>query len=106
MTGQRTYIFRQADPDGGPAIAQNGNTEIRVEPYGTRRLAAQNILNLRASKVFALGGARRIDVDFDVFNVLNVATPTQANFQSGPSFAYVTNVIPARIARLGVRFRF
>ena len=106
VTGQRTYIFRQADPDGGPAIAQNGNTEIRVEPYGTRRLAAQNILNLRASKVFALGGARRIDVDFDVFNVLNVATPTQANFQSGPSFAYVTNVIPARIARLGVRFRF
>ena len=106
VTGQRTYIFRQADPDGGPAIAQNGNTTLRVEPFGARRLAAQNILNLRASKDFALGGARRIDVDFDVFNVLNVATPTQANFQSGPSFAYVTNVIPARIARLGVRFRF
>jgi hypothetical protein len=42
----------------------------------------------------------------DVFNVLNAATPTAANFQSGPSFGYVTNVIPARIARLGVRFRF
>ncbi|PYQ80997.1 MAG: hypothetical protein DMG01_05295, partial [Acidobacteria bacterium] len=70
VTGQRTYIFRQADPDGGPAIAQNGNTTLRVEPFGARRLAAQNILNLRASKDFALGGARRIDVDFDVFNVL------------------------------------
>ena len=106
VTGQRTYIFRQVDPDGGPAIAQNGNTTIRVEPYGTRRLAAQNILNLRAGKDFTLGGARRIGVDFDVFNVLNAATPTAANFQSGPSFGYVTNVIPARIARLGVRFRF
>jgi hypothetical protein len=105
VTGQRTYIFRQADPDGGPAIVQNGNTTIRVEPYG-RRLSAQNILNLRASKDFSLGGARRIDVDVDVFNVLNAATPTAANFQSGPSFGYVTNVIPARIARLGVRFRF
>jgi len=106
VTGQRTYIFRQVDPDGGPPIAQNGNTTLRLEPYGNRRLAAQNILNLRASKDFALGGARRLDVDFDIFNVLNAATPTSANFQSGPSFGYVTNVLPARIARLGVRFRF
>jgi hypothetical protein len=106
VTGQRTYIFRQVDPDGGQAIAQNGNTTIRVEPYGSRRLSAQNILNLRASKDFSLGAARRIDIDVDVFNVLNAAPPTAANFQSGPSFGYVTNVIPARIARLGVRFRF
>ncbi len=106
VTGQRTYIFRQADPDGGPAIAQNGNTTIRVEPYGSRRLSPQNILNLRASKDLSLGGARRVDIDVDVFNVLNAATPTLANFQSGPTFGYVTNVIPARIARLGVRFRF
>ena len=105
MTGQRTYIFRQVDPDGGPAIAQNGNTTIRLEPYG-RRLSPQNILNLRASKDLSLGHGRRLDVDVDIFNVLNAATPTSANFQSGPSFGYVTNVIPARIARLGVRFRF
>jgi hypothetical protein len=106
LLGQRTYIFRQADPDGGPAIAQNGNTTIRVEPYGTRQLSAQNILNLRGSKSFSFGGDRRFDIDFDVFNVLNAATPTAANFQSGPSFGYVTGVIPARIARLGVRFHF
>jgi hypothetical protein len=105
VTGQRTYIFRQVDPDGGPAIAQNGNTTIRVEPFG-RRLSPQNILNLRASKDLSLGGGRRLDVDVDIFNVLNAATPTLANFQSGPTFGYVTNVIPARIARLGVRFRF
>ncbi|HJZ78250.1 MAG TPA: carboxypeptidase regulatory-like domain-containing protein [Vicinamibacterales bacterium] len=106
LLGQRTYIFRQADPDGGPPIAQNGNTTIRLEPYGSRQLSAQNILNLRGSKSFSLGGDRRFDIDFDVFNVLNAATPTAANFQSGPSFGYVTGVIPARIARLGARFRF
>jgi carboxypeptidase family protein len=106
VTGQRTYIFRQVDPDGGPSIAQNGNTTLRVEPYGARRLSAQNILNLRGSKDFRLPGGRRIDIDVDVFNVLNAATPTQANFQSGPSFGYVTGVIPARIARLGARFLF
>jgi len=106
LMGQRTYIFRQVDPDGGPAIAQNGNTTIRVEPYGSRTLSAQNILNLRATKGFSIGGDRRFDFDFDVFNVLNAATPTNANFQSGPSFGYITGVIPARIARVGVRFRF
>ena len=106
LMGQRTYIFRQADPDGGPAIAQNGNTTIRLEPYGSRTLSAQNILNLRATKGFSIGGDRRFDFDFDVFNVLNAATPTNANFQSGPSFGYITGVIPARIARVGARFRF
>jgi hypothetical protein len=105
-TGQRTYIFRQVDPDGGRAIAQNGNTTIRLEPYGSQRLSPQNILNLRASKDLTLGRGRRLDIDVDIFNVLNAATPTNANFQSGPSFGYVTGVIPARIARLGVRFRF
>jgi hypothetical protein len=104
--GQRTNIFRQVDPDGGPAIAQNGNTTIRLEPYGSQKLSAQNILNLRAGKDFSLGGGRRFEIDVDVFNVLNAATPTNANFQSGPSFGFVTGVIPARIARLGARFRF
>jgi hypothetical protein len=106
LYGQRTYIFRQADPDGGPALAQNGNTTIRVEPYGSQQLAAQNILNLRGSKDFSIGGGRRFEIDVDVFNVLNAATPTGANFQSGPSFGFVTGVIPARIARLSARFRF
>ena len=106
VLGQRTNIFRQVDPDGGPSIAQNGNTTIRLEPYGNQALAAQNILNLRASKGLSIGGGRRFEIDLDVFNVLNAATPTGANFQSGPTFGFVTGVIPARIARLGVRFRF
>jgi hypothetical protein len=106
VTGQRTYIFRQVDPDGGPAIAQNGNTTLRVEPYGSQRLSAQNILNLRGSKELKLGSGRRLNIDVDVFNVLNAATPTAANFVTGPTFGYVTSVIPARIARLGVRFLF
>src|SRR5580765_3812512 len=106
VTGQRTYIFRQADPDGGLAITQNGNTTLRVEPYGTQRLSAQNILNLKASKDLKLGTGRRLNIDVDVFNVLNAATPTAASFVTGPSFGFVSSVIPARIARLGLRFLF
>jgi hypothetical protein len=68
-------------------------------------LSAFNILNLRATKDFQLGG-RRFGVDFDVFNALNAATATAATFASGPTFGYVTGVVPARIARLGARFTF
>ena len=31
VKGQRTYIFRTVDPDGGTPIAQ-GNTTLRLEP--------------------------------------------------------------------------
>jgi carboxypeptidase family protein len=106
VKGQRTNIFRTADPDGGPSIAQNGNTTIRLEPYGSRSLAAFNILNLRANKDFRLGGGRRLAIDFDVFNLSNAATPTGANFASGPTFGYATGVVPPRITRLGARFTF
>ncbi len=106
IQGQRTYQFRQADPDGGTPLAQSNNITLRLEPYGTRQLSALNILNLRASKTFSIGGARRVGIDFDVFNALNVATPTAANWASGPTFGYVTDVVPGRIARAGARFLF
>jgi hypothetical protein len=106
LKGARTNVFRQVDPDGGKPIAQLSNVTLRLEPAGSRRLAALNILNLRASKSLTVGGGRRISVDVDVFNALNAATATAATFASGPSFGYVTNVVPGRIARIGARFTF
>ena len=104
--GQRTYIFRTADPDGGPSISNFGNTTIRLEPYGSVSLSAFNILNFRANKDFRMTGGRRISVDFDIFNLLNSATPTGAEFASGPTFGYATGVTPPLITRIGARFTF
>jgi hypothetical protein len=106
VKGQRTNVFRTADPDGGPSIANAGNTTIRLEPYGSQTLSAFNILNFRANKDFRMSGGRRLSLDFDVFNLLNLATPVAAEFASGPTFGYVTDVTPPRITRLGVRFAF
>ncbi len=106
VKGQRTAIFRTADPDGGPAIANNGNTTIRLEPYGSRSLSAFNILNFRANKDFRFSGGRRVAIDFDVFNLLNSATPTGADFVSGTTFGYATGVTPPLITRIGARFTF
>jgi len=106
IKGQRTYQFREVDPDGGTRISQSKNITLRLERAGARQLDAMNILNLRASKTFSVGGARRIGLDFDLFNALNAATPLSASFASGPTFGYVTDVVAARIARVGARFLF
>jgi hypothetical protein len=106
VKGQRTNIFRTADPDGGRAITQNGNTTIRLEPYGAQSLSAYNILNLRANKDFRLSQGRRISLDFDVFNLLNSATPTSADFASGSTFGYAQGVTPPLITRIGARLTF
>jgi hypothetical protein len=106
IKGQRSNVFRTADPDGGPPIASNGNTTIRLEPYGSQRLSAFNILNFRANKDFRMSGGRRLSIDFDVFNLLNLATPVAAEFASGPTFGYVTDITPPRITRIGARFTF
>ena len=34
--GQRTNVFRAADPDGGPALRQLTTVTLRVEPFGDR----------------------------------------------------------------------
>jgi hypothetical protein len=106
VKGQRTYTFRTADPDGGPRIANAGNTTIRLEPYGTQTLSAFNILNFRVNKNFLLNGGRRLMIDFDIFNALNSATPTGADFASGPTFGYVDGITPPLITRIGARFTF
>jgi hypothetical protein len=109
VLGQRTYIFRSSDPDGGRSIAQLNTVTLRLEPYGSQSLAAINILNVRAGKEFSLGAGTRLGVDVDVFNTLNSNAPTASTtstFASGPTFGYTTAVLPARIARVGAHFRF
>lgn len=104
--GQRTYRFRASDPDGGPSIDQLDSVTLRLEPYGSQSLPAVNILNLRASKEFVFAHGATVGVDMDVFNVVNTNAVTGAQFSSGPTFGYAQDVIPARIARIGVRFEF
>jgi len=105
LKGQRTYIFRAADPDGGPSLTSLGQVTLRLEPYGSESAAAENILNLRIGRRFSLG-TTRLAVDFEVFNLLNSNAPTSITLASGPSFNYVTGVLPPRVGRFGVKFDF
>jgi hypothetical protein len=112
IPAQRSYVFRTADPDGGPPIPSSGTITSRMEPFGTQRGAARNIVNLRASKDFVVGARKRLTFDFDAFNAFNsnVAwggfTSPGINYASGPTFGYVTDIVPPRNLRIGVSFEF
>ena len=104
----RTNLFRTVDPDGGPPIPSSGTLNLRVEPFGTRVGDPRHIMNLRGSKDFRLGGQRRMRFDVDAFNAFNsnVAwggfTSPGINYASGPTFGYVTDIVPPRNIRFGV----
>jgi hypothetical protein len=106
VKGQRTYVFRAVDPDGGPPLRQLSTVTLRLEPFGSQRAPAMTNINLRVSKDFRLGHGQSIGFDVDVFNLLNAATPSAVTWVSGPTFGYATQVLPARVMRFGGRYSF
>jgi hypothetical protein len=106
VLGQRTYAFQQVDPDGGPSLPSSTSISIPMEEAGSQRGPAINTINFRASKQFRLRTSQVLHLDFDVFNIRNVATPTGITYASGPNWGRITDILPARIARVGARFTF
>src|SRR5438093_638231 len=86
--GQRTAIYRAADPSGGPAFPSSSTITLRSGPFGAEQLPTRNLVDLRFSKRLALGGGRKLTPTLDIFNVLNTNVAYQATFVSGPTFGY------------------
>jgi hypothetical protein len=106
IKGQRTNIFRTVDPDGGTPLRQLSTVTLRLDEFGAQRTPAITNVNLRFSKEFRLGVGRMVGFDVDVYNLFNAATPTAVNWQSGPTYGYATDVLPARVVRFGGSFSF
>lgn len=104
--GQRTVLFRAADPGGGPSLPSSPTLTLRMEPYGSRRLPARNMVDLRFSRPVAFGGGRGLRLDVDVFNALNTNVAYSATWVSGPTFGYITNIPSPRIVRFSAAFHF
>ena len=100
--GQRTVLFTN--------IPQLSSATIRVNPYGSVLGPALNVMNLRISKDFRLGGSRKLGVDGDIFNLLNSNAPNAYIFNSGKTYLYSTGVnggiLPARTGRIGIHYTF
>ena len=104
--GQRTVRFSRTDPDGGPSINQLGNVVLRVAPFGDLRTGTMNVLSIRGTKYFRLGGGARAGINFDVFNLLNSGEAVSTEYRSGGAFGEIQSILAPRIARISFDFRF
>jgi hypothetical protein len=65
-----TYTPFQLVPGRRLGLA-GGAVNVLLEPRGSRRVPASTLLDLRAEKVFTLGGKHRLGVYADALNVFN-----------------------------------
>ena len=87
--------------------ATAGGVRVLLEPRGSRRLSSQTLLDLRVSRPISVGGIGRVELLFDMFNVLN-DTAEEAlasdNFYSPSlSFGQPTVFVDPRRAMISVR---
>jgi hypothetical protein len=77
-----------------------------VEPLGSRYDPDTNILDLRIDKRFDFGGGRSVEGQLNLYNALNVNTPTGVNYRSGPTFLLPTAIVLPRILEFSATYRF
>jgi uncharacterized protein (DUF2141 family) len=82
-----------------------GTVSVLNQPVGAVRLDSVTLWDVRGSKVFTFG-RYRLEAMLDVFNLLNQSAKTVINANVGPLFGNPIAILPPRVARLGLQFRF
>ncbi len=90
-----------------PTLVQTRITVPLDNPSDPERyLPRQNQVDLRFTKRINFTQDRRLNVQFDMFNLLNVATVTQAQQNFGPVLYQPRAIIFGRLFQLGAHFYF
>jgi hypothetical protein len=97
--GQRTVNFTS------PLLLQGAVTR-RMEPLGAQQTPAITLLSLKVSKVFELGGTKRLELNGQGFNLLNSSSATAVNYLTGVTFGRVTGIVNPRVGRVAMEFHF
>jgi hypothetical protein len=111
VLGSAMYEYQSGTPVARTALFRTGLTQLasvtlRMEPLGSERLPATNLLSLRAEKRFQLQNRRRFALQFDLYNALNTNSATAMSFASGPTFGTISAILPPRVARFGATYSF
>ncbi len=106
IPGQRTYIFRAADPLGGPPLRQLTTVTQRLEEFGSQRGPVLSFLNVRVGKTVRLPRAVQMVFSVDAINALNQNTAQITTYASGPTFGYITQIPTPRLLQFGLDFSF
>jgi hypothetical protein len=89
IRGQRTYVFRAADPSGGPSLKQQSTVTLRLDNAGDDVGPTRASANLRLAKVVEVSG-RKARFGIDLLNAFNSNAFWAMTFVAGPTFGYGT----------------
>jgi hypothetical protein len=82
-----------------------------VEARDANRLPKHTLLDARVSKTFNLWRTQRLDLQLNIFNVLNANTVQAVQTRSGSTYGQPIDsggvtILPPRIMQVGVVYRF
>ncbi len=110
IVASANYDIRSGGPQARQVLFTGGQTirsiALNVEPIGTFSLPNTHELDVRAAKRLDLGGARTVELRFDLYNALNKGTVTTQNLQSGTSYLRPATILFPRILQIGATFNF
>jgi hypothetical protein len=95
--GQRTQTFSDAR-------LNQGTVTLRMEPFGAQQGPTVPVTNLRFAKRFTTN-RYSFDVSFSVFNLINSSAAITTSYLSG-TFGRITDILPPRVARIGLKASF
>jgi hypothetical protein len=98
---QRTQQFTASS-----SVLRQGSVTLRMGPYGEYSGPTVQILALKASKRFAVGPGRALEMNFQVFNAFNSSGITSINRLTSTEFGNATGITSGRVARIGSSFTF
>ncbi len=81
-----------------------GSQRILAEPIDSQRQDTISILDLRAEKTIRIGGARRVGIFGDIYNIANSDAAQNIGWNSGVSYLRPVSIIGPRIVRFGLKF--
>jgi hypothetical protein len=113
IMADRAYTRAEIGPIGpeGRALATSTHLVPLIEPF-TEYSPRRTQVDIRLTKLFQLGGARRFDVSMDVYNLLNASNVFSVNGRYGPAWLtpqtshFGSAIMDGRLFAFNGRFSF
>ncbi len=102
------YLTGQGYAGYANVLLPQGSRRVAIEARASHRLSAQNLWDLRVSKIFRFGENGRFEILADILNLLNGTaeeTLITQNFFS-PNFGRGSTFVEPRRAMIGVKFSY
>ena len=115
VTASANYEMRSGDPWARTVRITGGRTipnfTMPVEARDANRVPKHKLLDARVAKTVKLWHEQKLDLQLNIYNVLNANTIQAVQTRAGATFGLPidsggTTILPPRIMQLGATFRF